>query len=168
MKLNRKTVMIVGGVFLVLFILSGYWLLIGRKATVKSKNEQVVTSEGVFPTIDSSVQVDLKPIKKGEVLLSINNAPTGTKSIEFELSYLVANIDTGEGGGNVAQGAIGKCYESNNVWECGEPFQSGYKIVLGTCSSGVCRYHNITGPIKVLLKFSGSYGVKTFEKEYTL
>ena len=168
MKLNHKTMMILGGVFLVLFILSGYWLLVGRK-TVSNQNQDVVPFETIAPTIDSSVKVDLKQEKKGEVLLSINNPPNGTSSIEFELSYLVVNVDTGEGeSGSVAQGAIGKCYESNSVWECGEPSQSGRKIILGTCSSGVCRYHNITGPIKVSLKFSGSYGNKSFTKEYTL
>lgn len=161
--------MFLGGVFLVLFILSGYWLLIGRKSSVSKESSPTVPSDNIFPKVDSSVRVDLKSIKKGEALLSINNAPNNTQSIEFEMSYLVVNKDTGEGGGgNVSQGAIGKCYESNNVWECGEPAPSGRKIILGTCSSGVCRYHDITGPIKVSLKFSGDYGQKTFEKEYTL
>ena len=170
MKLNRKTMIVFGGVFLALIILSvfGYWLFIGRNSTTSKKSEQIVQSDSVLPTVDSSVKVDLKSSKKGEAILSIISAPNGTKSIEFEMSYLVVNADTGEGGGTVSQGAIGKCSESNGVWECGEPSESGRKIVLGTCSSGVCRYHNITGPIKVALKFSGSFGEKMFEKEFTL
>lgn len=169
MKLNKKTTMILSGVFLVFFILSSYWLFIGRKTSVNKTNDEAIQSDNIFPTVDSSVQVDLKSIKKGEAILSINNAPNGTESIEFEMSYLVVNEDTGDGGdGTVSQGAIGKCDEENSVWGCGEPSSSGRKIILGTCSSGVCRYHNITGPIKVSLKFSGNYGKKIFTKEYNL
>ena len=167
MKLNKKTTMILGGALLVLFIFFGYKFMIGRKTTVNN-NEQTVPSDSIFPTVDSSVRVYLKPTKKGEAVLSISDALNETKSIEFEMSYLVVNVDTGEGGGNVSQGAIGKCYEDNNVWECGEPSETGRKIIFGTCSSGVCRYHNITGPIKVSLKFSGNYGEKIFTKEYKL
>lgn len=168
MKLDRKKMMILGGIFLVLLIFTGYWLFVGRKTSTSKTNEQLIQSDNIFPTVDSSVRVDLKSTKKGEAVLSINNAPKETKSIEFEMSYLVINQDTGDGGGTVSQGAIGKCDESNGVWECGEPAETGRKIILGTCSSGVCRYHNISGPIKVSLKFSGSYGDKSFTKEYTL
>ncbi|MEK7177744.1 MAG: hypothetical protein AAB705_02885 [Patescibacteria group bacterium] len=167
MKLNRKQIMIIGGVFLLLVSFFGYKYLKGRNTAVDN-NAQIITSDNIFPTVDSSVQVDLKSTKKGEAILSINNAPNGTESIEFEMSYLVINEDTGDGSGTVSQGAIGKCNEENSVWECGEPSPSGRKIILGTCSSGVCRYHNITGPIKVSLKFSGSYGEKVFTKEYEL
>lgn len=168
MKLNRKTLMMIGGVILTILLLSGYWLFVGRSPSSNKKEEQIVPSDNILPTVDSSVKVSLESAKKGEVVLSINDAPNGTKSIDFEMSYLVINEDTGEGGGSVSQGAIGKCTEADNVWECGEPSQSGRKIILGTCSSGVCRYHNITGPIKVSLKFSGNYGEKIFTKEYKI
>jgi hypothetical protein len=151
-----------------LFIFFSYWILAGKKTPVSKKDEQTLSSDNILPTVDSSVKVNLVSTKKGEAVLSIISAPNSTKSIEFEMSYLVVNEDTGEGGGTVSQGAIGKCYETNNVWECGEPSQSGRKIILGTCSSGVCRYHNITGPIKVSLKFSGNYGEKIFTKEYKI
>ena len=167
MKLNRKQIMILGGIFLLLVSFFGYKYLIGRKPAVNN-NEQTNPSDNIFPTVDSSVKVNLKSIRKGEAVLSVNDAPNGTKSIEFEMSYLVINEDTGDGGGSVSQGAIGKCYEVKSVWECGEPSPTGRKIILGTCSSGVCRYHNISGPIKISLKFSGSYGDKMFTKEYEL
>jgi len=167
MKLDRKKMMIVGGALLVLFVFFGYRFFAGQKPKVRT-NEQEAPSDMVFPTVDSSVKVDLISTKKGEAVLSVNNAPSGTESIEFEMSYLVINEDTGDGGGTVSQGAIGKCYEAKDIWECGEPSASGRKIILGTCSSGVCRYHNISGPIRISLKFSGSYGNKMFTKEYEL
>lgn len=166
MKLNKKQY--IGGAIVLIILVIGVFIYSRKQA-----NNNVVTNNSptdqILPTIDSSVKVDLISSKKGEAVLSINNAPDGTKSIEFELSYLVINADTSEGGsGTVSQGAIGKCYESNNVWECGEPSGTGRKIVLGTCSSGVCRYHNITGPITVSLKFTGDYGEKIFTKNYQL
>lgn len=152
---------------MVLFVFFGYKLLAEKKPKINT-DEQAVSSDMVFPTVDSSVKVDLRSTKKGEAVLSVNNAPSGTESIEFEMSYLVINEDTGDGGGTVSQGAIGKCYEVRGIWECGEPSASGRKIILGTCSSGVCRYHNISGPIRISLKFSGSYGDKMFTKEYEI
>jgi len=44
--------MIAGGIFLVLFVFSGYWLLIGRKENVNNKNEQIVPSEAIIPTVN--------------------------------------------------------------------------------------------------------------------
>jgi hypothetical protein len=167
MKLDRKKIMIIGGVLLVLVAFFGYRFFAGQKPKVNT-DDQAAPSDMVFPTVDSSVKVDLISTKKGEAILSVNNAPSGTESIEFEMSYLVINEDTGDGGGTVSQGAIGKCYEVKGIWECGEPSASGRKIILGTCSSGVCRYHNISGPIRISLKFSGDYGNKMFTKEYEL
>ncbi|MEO6508393.1 MAG: hypothetical protein ABIO02_00415, partial [Patescibacteria group bacterium] len=42
------------------------------------------------------------------------------------------------------------------------------KFLLGTESSGAKTYHKVDGPIRVALKFNGSYGAKSFEKEFDL
>ncbi|MBI5123267.1 hypothetical protein HZA75_05410 [Candidatus Roizmanbacteria bacterium] len=153
MKLSNKTMMILGGFFLVLFVFSGYWLLIGRKATVNNKSEQVVLTDAVIPTIDSSVKISLAPLTgRKEVMLSIKNMPKNTNSLEYILSY-----ETREGG---LQGV-------NSTTEIiGNDFEK--KITLGTCSSGTCVYHNIKDKIKVELVFKGNYGKKIFEKEFSL
>jgi len=119
MKLNNKTMMILGVVFLVLFILSGYWLLIGRKSSANKKNEQTAPLDGVIPTIDSSVKISLTALTgKKEVLLSIENIPSNTTELEYILSY-----ETIEGG---LQGV-------NSTAEITEQnFEK--KITLGTCS----------------------------------
>ena len=157
----------ISGLLAVLLIV-GY-IIFSRGSANKQQSSDVEPTEEILPTVDSSVKVDFESIKKGEALLTVKNAPSGTNQIEFELSYMVINADSEEGGsGTVSQGAIGKCTKSNNVWECGEPSASGRKIVLGTCSSGVCRYHNIEGDVNVLLKFTGNYGQKIYEKEFEL
>jgi len=153
MKTNNKTTMVLGGFFLVLFIFSGYWLLIGRKATVNNKNEQVIPTDAVIPTIDSSVKISLTPLAgKKEVLLSIKNMPKNTNSLEYILSY--ETIEGGLQGVNSTAEIIGSDFEK--------------KITLGTCSSGTCVYHNIKDKIKVELVFKGNNGDKYFTKEYEI
>lgn len=145
--------MILGGFFLVLFIFSGYWLLIGRKATVNNKNEQIIPTDAVIPTIDGSVKISLTPlVGRKEVMLSIKNMPKNTNSLEYILSY-----ETIEGG---LQGVNSTAEITDSDFE--------KKITLGTCSSGTCVYHNIKGKIKVELVFKGNNGDKYFTKEYAL
>lgn len=153
MKINHKTMMILGGVFLILFIFSGYWMLIGRKANNKDKNKQQVSSETVIPTVDSSVKVELTSTTGKEVVLKITGIPTGTNSIDYELSYQTAQQGL--------QGVIGTIQLDN---------ESEYdkKLTLGTCSSGACVYHQVVGKIKLTLKFNTENGEKIFEKEFEL
>jgi len=167
MNEKNKKYVVIGLLFL---LLVGVIYLVFLKPKDKAdKTAGIMVTEEVMPTVDGSVEVDLKLIKKGEASLTVENPPNGTDLIEFEITYMVLNSDIDEGNGEpVPQGAIGKCYKDNGIWSCGESADSSYKIILGTCSSGVCRYHNITGPLKVLLKFTGNYGSKIFEKEYNL
>ena len=153
MKLSRKTTMILGGVFLVLFLLTGYWLFIGRKANVSKKSETVAPEDGVIPTIDSSVEISLTALTgKKEVLLSINNMPANTTSLEYILSY--ETVEGGLQGVNSTAEITGRNFEK--------------KVTLGTCSSGTCVYHNIKDKIKVELIFKSEGGDKYFTKEYAI
>lgn len=153
MKLSRKTTMILGGIFLVLFILSGYWMFIGRKTTVNKSNEPVAPQDGVIPTIDGSVEINLTAsVGKKDVLLSIKNMPANTTGLEYILSY--ETVEGGLQGVNSTAEITGRNFEK--------------KITLGTCSSGTCVYHNIKDKIKVELIFKSEGGDKYFTKEYEL
>jgi hypothetical protein len=152
MKPNRKTMMIIGGVLLVLFVFFGYKFLSGRKAVVNN-NEQTAPLDGVVPTVDSSVKINLTAeAGKKEVLLSIKNMPLNTTGLEYILSY-----ETVEGG---LQGINSTAEITKRDFE--------KKITLGTCSSGTCVYHNVKGKIKMELIFKGNNGDKYFTKEYEL
>ena len=153
MKLNKKIVMIVGGVLLVLFVLAG-WMLMNKKTAVSNNNNQPASQEEVIPTIDSSVKVDLTSLTGGhDVSLSVANIPSGTTSIDYELSYQTAQQGL--------QGVIGTITTDGK-----STFEK--KLTLGTCSSGTCVYHQVVGKIKLTLKFSSDSGEKIFEKEYGL
>lgn len=145
--------MVLGGVFLVLFVLSSYWLLIGRKANNTNKDEQMTPTEMIIPTIDSSVKVSLTSVNGKEVSLSITGIPSGTNSIDYELSYQTAQQGL--------QGVLGTIQIDN---------ESEYdkKLTLGTCSSGACVYHQVVGKIKLTLKFNSDKGEKIFEKEFEI
>ncbi len=169
--MNFKKKYFFGGVIIFLFLLIFLIIFLFNKKPAK---KEVLISEknqqDILPTVESSVKVDFQSIKKGEAVLKVFNSPKKTDSIEFEISYFVKNNDVNEGGDElVEQGVIGKCYQEDNFWSCGQGESStNRKIVFGTCSSGVCRYHNIIGQVNLTLKFTGSYGEKIFNKKYDL
>jgi len=151
MKIDRKTLIL--GVILLLFVVFGYWLFIGKKTSTDKKNVQIAPSEETVPTIDSSVIINLTAATgKKEVLLSIKNIPKNTSSLEYILSY--ETVEGGLQGVNSTADITGSNFEK--------------KITLGTCSSGTCVYHNIKDKIKLELVFKGDYGDRSFSKEYTL
>ncbi len=129
-------------------------VLKGRKTQTKSSAEVLPTQE-LIPTVDSSVKVELlAKISGKEVILKIGDIPKGTQSIEYSLSY-----DTKK---QSMQGVIGTVTLKEG--------ESEYEkdITLGTCSSGRCVYHEVVGTIKLSLKFIGDYGERIFEKEYEI
>lgn len=118
---------------------------------------QLPTTE-VVPTVDSSVSVDLKPVDaaKHNVELSVKGIPSGTQSLEYELSYDTAS-----------QGSQGIIPDEPIAVKPGQT-EFSKQFLLGTESSGAFTYHVVTSPIKVSVTFNGSYGKKSFEKDYTL
>lgn len=144
---------IVTAVIVVILLVGGIWFMT-RKSTSQGGNTNISPTEAVIPTIDSSVSVSLTSTTAGhEVELSIKNIPSGTTTVDYELSY-----QTKQQG---LQGVIGTI----NI---GGSSDFDKKITLGTCSSGKCVYHEVVGTIKLTLKFSGGYGEKIFEKEYSV
>ncbi|MBI1862701.1 hypothetical protein HYS00_01130 [Candidatus Microgenomates bacterium] len=169
--MKKNTKFIIAAVVVIILVTGITVFALNSKSTDSKKtSENVLENEPTIAPVDSSVAVDFKQgAKKGEALLTVKNAPAGTKDIEFELSYDAESAASEDSaGGSTQQGAIGKCEKSGDTWECGEPSTDGRKIVLGTCSSGVCRYHKITSQVDVRLSFTGGYGARKFEKKYSL
>ncbi|MBI2051867.1 hypothetical protein HYT33_03850 [Candidatus Roizmanbacteria bacterium] len=151
---NKK--LLVGiGIVVVVLILSGVFVLSRVKSSKQEEPLEELENEEVIPTVDSSVVVSLEPTRGNrEVVLTVKNIPSGTRRIEYELSY--------DARGQGPQGAIGSV-------ELKKGQRSLEKtITLGTCSSGTCVYHDVVGEIRLSLKFMGTYGERIFEKEYRL
>lgn len=155
MNLDKNKLMLIGGIFLTILIIGG--ILIGSKKTKveKPEVEELLPTEAVIPTVDSSVSLDLVSSSAGrEVTLQIKKIPKGTESIDYELSY-----QTKQQG---LQGVIGTIQIRKNESNVDKT------LTLGTCSSGACVYHQVLGKIRLNLRFTGKYGDKVFEKEYQL
>ena len=150
----KKNQMIIISVVIIVLVL-GTVLLIRNSQTQKKSEITPTPTEEQIPTVDSSVKVDLLAVGSGkEVTLSIAKIPVETSTIEYSLSY-----NTKQQG---IQGVIGTVNVTSNKNEYEKT------ITLGTCSSGRCVYHDVEGAIKLTLKFSGNYGDRIFEKDFTL
>ncbi|KKQ23591.1 MAG: hypothetical protein US40_C0002G0134 [Candidatus Roizmanbacteria bacterium GW2011_GWC2_37_13] len=151
MKPEFKKYIMIGGLVILLLIV-GY-LIFARNKSIQQATD-VEPTEEILPTVDSSVKVTLEGVSGNrEVSLTVTNVPSGTDSVDYELSYQTASQGL--------QGVIGTVMtEGKSSIE--------KKLTLGTCSSGTCVYHQVVGKIKLTLKFSGEYGEKIFEKEYEI
>ncbi len=152
MKSKNKPVIVIA-VIVVLVLIIGIIFMRSRKGTSANKESEILPTEELMPTVDSSVKVDLTSSSKREALLSIDKIPNGTAAIEYSLSY-----ETKQQG---LQGVIGTISLSDE-----DKYEK--RITLGTCSSGSCVYHEVVGTIKLSLKFSGEYGDRIFEKDFQL
>jgi len=157
---------IIAGVVCAVVVIFGIWF--ASKANIKGKTqgtENVLVNEPTMAPVDSSVVVSLgEGGKKGEVEIAVKNAPEGTKKAEMELTYnRAARAEDDTDSDVIPDGVLTGCEFKSGQRSC---MKTG--ITLGTCSSGVCRYHTVVGAIKLSIIFSGSYGDRSFEKEYKL
>jgi hypothetical protein len=85
----------------------------------------------------------------------INGIPSGTDSIEYEMSY------------NTAEQGLQGIVPDEPISVKGKSSYSK-EFFLGTQSSGARTYHKVEGPVRIALKFNGSYGARSFEKDFEL
>lgn len=153
---NQQKYVIFGGVVLLLII--GGFIMMGRGGSSVSENgsqEEVLPDTVAYPTVDASVIVELTADRlKREVTLDITGVPTGTESIEYELSYLAE--------GDLPKGVIG------TIDVEGKSTVQKTGITLGTCSSGACVYDKGVESVRVSLKFNLPDGPQIFEKEFEI
>lgn len=152
---KKKIYIGIGIAALIVLLVISYFVFFRSSKKEEAQKRGALPTEAVIPTVDSSVIVKLAyKIKGQEVTLKINGIPKGTEFIEYSLEY-----DTESNG---IQGIIGDVELDR--------YQKSYEkdLTLGTCSSGRCMYHKVVGSILVSIKFTGDYGEKIFEDEFTL
>ncbi|MBI2641817.1 hypothetical protein HYW87_04480 [Candidatus Roizmanbacteria bacterium] len=155
MTQDRKKLFIIGGIFLFVILSVVVYTRFNRSTPKTESETEVLPTEDVIPTVDSSVEVNLVSSSVGrEVVLQLRKIPRGTESIDYELSY-----QTKQQG---LQGVIGTITLDEGEDEYDK------RLTLGTCSSGTCVYHQVEGSIRLSLKFTGDYGEKIFEEEYDI
>ncbi len=112
-----------------------------------------------IPTVDASVQVTLEAINNNEdVQIRVENVPEGTEEIEVAISY---ERNEPESDQPISDGSFDVMEPEDGVAET--------EIKLGTCSSGVCRYHDLTtGEIRTEMLFTGDYGEQIYENTFEI
>jgi len=151
--MKNKKIIIIG--LIVLVVVGVFFFMNKRNQTQTNKDQGVTPTEALVPTVDSSVKVSLDPLNGNkEMMLKLSGIPKNTSTIEYSLSYMTKSQGL--------QGVIGTITLDSDATEYEK------KLTLGTCSSGTCVYHEVVGSIKAELKFSGSYGDKVLNKEFSL
>ena len=152
--MNKKYLPFIVVALVILLGVAGM-MVISNKNKKSPEKTYTQTPSSVVPTVDSSVKVTIEEGKeKGYIVLNIDGIPTDTDTIEYEFTY-----DTKEQG---LQGSI-----NDPVSVKGKKTFSK-EVFLGTQSGKAKTYHEVVGPIRVALLFNGTYGSKSFEKEYEL
>lgn len=148
---QNKKIMIFAGTMFVVILIALFINISKPKPKQQNPQDEILPKSEIIPTVDANVEVMLVSKSNKEVVLTVNNIPSGTTSIEYELSYLAK--------GDLPKGVIGTI-----PIETEENIERS--ITLGTCSSGKCVYDQGVESIKVSLKFVGDYGSRVFEKEF--
>lgn len=150
--MKNKTALYVSIGVLVIVLLGGFLVVKGLKKEAPPPPQEVEQVE--LSPADPSIVVDLKPKAAGTaVVLSISSIPSGTESVEYELSYL------NEAG--LPKGALGKIELEGKT-------EVEREILLGTCSRNVCTYDKGVTSVKLVLRFNHPDGASQFSKEYPL
>lgn len=150
--MKKKWLIIIGIVLLILLLAVVFIWWRGKKA--KEAELPLPTPEGVLieTTLEERPYVTLTPRTDGrEFTLDITRIKN-TKTIEYELVYLTHGL---------SRGVIG------TIDLKGETAISR-KLLLGTCSRGVCKYDEDVTEGTLTLRFRGSEGVRKFVADFHL
>lgn len=157
---SKKIIVAIVGVLVLVGIAV---LLMSRSQTTPVKKPLIAISQSpdrdVIPTAGPDVKVNLVSVDAlKEIKLTVAGIPTDTTSIEYELTYSTKE--------QPSEGVFSTAKPKEGQGTFGPIFERA--ITLGTCSRNVCRYHAITSPIKVTLKFEGGYGAQIAQKDFEL
>lgn len=149
--------------YLPIFILVGVVLVIAFtgfiffKNTTSKSNEQDKEEKPAVKelTLEERPYVTLTPDKDGkELILKVSRIPSQVSTVEYEVRYDRFESETG---GDISDGVPGsvKVEGQTNIER---------KLTLGTCSSGVCRYHKGVKDIQLNIRLRDAKGKLVAQK----
>ncbi|RJR30295.1 hypothetical protein C4564_00915 [Candidatus Microgenomates bacterium] len=151
---NNKTMLYVSIAVLVLVFLGGFFVVRGMTKPAAAPVEEEESMILDLPDADPSIVVSVEPKSDGRsIILSVSEIPSGTESIEYELSY-----NTAEG---LPKGALGKI-DVNGKTEVEKD------VLLGTCSKNTCTYDEGVTMVDLVLKFNHPSGATKFTGQFSL
>lgn len=144
-------------VAVIILLLGGGFFVMGMKQTAPTESmpaEEDLTVQTLSP---ESLGLNLEFRKDGKAAKIIVVNAKGIKAIEYQISY-----QKNQEGEDIPEGLIGDIDMSQlNGGKVETDFRE-----FGTCSSGTCRYDNVTSPIKITLKITKDDG-KVYQSEKT-
>ncbi|GIW63125.1 MAG: hypothetical protein KatS3mg090_0951 [Patescibacteria group bacterium] len=148
--LNNKNLIYIVSAFIAVVVLVSVFIM------TRSDNKNSVEDQPKVDKLDqfqlpADTSANVEKLSGNRINLIILNIPDNTETIEYEITYITKD--------DVTQGVIGTIsnIDSNEIKK---------EIFLGTCSSGSCVPHTVKDKISVFLKFTGSYGSGSLEKEF--
>lgn len=152
MEFLKKNKLIVGVIVLIVVVLGGFiaFTTLSKNNTPATGGEQSesVNVKKVSPD-EIGLTLSLKPDKKA-IIMKIAKLD-GIKSIDYELDYNALVTDEGETN-DVPRGVLSTIDVNPDDSELEK------EILLGTCSSGTCKYDKVTSDIKLILKLNYTNG----------
>lgn len=150
---DKKFLIII--VIVIILLLGGGWYVMGMKNT-KTEELVPVEEEATVQTLSpESLGLDLQFRKDGKAAKIIIGNAKGIQAIEYQISY-----QKNQDGEDVPEGLIG---DIDMTQVSGGTVETDYRE-FGTCSSGTCRYDNVTSPVKITLKITKDDG-KVYQSE---
>ncbi len=150
-----KLIIIAGGVLLIFLIAAGYYFFLAKKPSPQASTPVPGQAEEVIPTIAPD-ELGLTFVARSDgkaVKFEIAHA-NDIASVDYEVSYLTA--------GEIPRGVLGSITKKKEEETIAIDYQ-----VLGSCSSGKCKYDTGVTSVKLVLKITKSDG-KVYQAEKTL
>jgi len=149
----KENKVIIGIVIVVLVLLGGGYYVMGVNKTQTEQTVPIEDDVTVGTISPESIGFDLEFRKDGKAAKIIIGKAKGIQAIEYQISY-----QKNQEGEDVPEGLIGDI-EVTGAASLETDFRE-----FGTCSSGTCRYDDVTSPIKITLKITKDDG-KVYQSE---
>lgn len=149
----KRNFLKIGIIILIAIVVIGGGISVLRSVSNSGSSGPAPTATPFLPPADPNIVVELIPLDPGKkVDLRISKIPQDITSVEYELKYKTTDKTEGVfGTAQVENAAVTR------------------EITLGTCSSGVCKYHSIpSGKGMLTIKFNSTKGATRFQKEFKL
>jgi len=150
MDFIKKNKIILGVILVIIVVLGAAFVVFRPKAQQgnsnagqETQNVKKVTPEEIGLTL--ALRDDKKAVEMKVTKLE------GIKSLEYELDYTATVTEEGETN-DVPRGVL------STIDVKPEDSEITKEILLGTCSSGTCKYDKVTSDIKVIMKVNYTNG----------
>ncbi|HVZ12021.1 MAG TPA: hypothetical protein VG965_03245 [Patescibacteria group bacterium] len=152
---KNKIVVIVIVVVLILAVVGGGYFLMHQSSSDGSAAAPADQTQNVKDVKPEDIGLDLSLVQNKQAVEMKVTKLDGIKSLEYELSYNATEVtDDGDGEtADVPKGAL-----SSSPIDVAGKSEITRDILLGTCSTKVCRYDKVSSDIKVMVKINYSNG----------